>query len=1035
VNPEGQRFCGHCGTPIGTEVFAGQSEAPVAERKLATVLFADVVGFTSLAERTDAELVARMVDSAFQEMGRVVAEHGGTVDKFMGDSLMAVFGVPVAHDDDAERAVAAGLAMRQLGGDLVFSIGINSGEVMATTVGSGDLTVIGDTVNTAARLEKAAGPGEVLCGRLTAELARHRVDFQERQPVLLKGKSEPVAVWEAVRLRSNADERPWDAALVGRDEDLAMLELQWRRVRDGGEARLVVLCGEAGAGKTRLLDELGRVVSEHATVVRSAYPAYGVVGGLRVAADLISQLGSSSDPEVETRVRSVVGVLDPSLRAIDAEGLRHEQLWALARLLKEKACDRPLVILVDDLHGADDRTLELLGELAVRMREVPIFTVVAGRTDPGTWLGRFSAATTVHLGPLARAHAAALAQMLVGDKRLAPEASDFLVDMANGNALYLRELVSMAKARNMLVDDGDCFRITAHTGIPATVQALLAARLDALDRGQKQVVQHVAVLGRAGVDQVAALGARDAVVHVHALVDMGLLRQGPDGAVEAADPLLREVAYEMLPHNVRGELHRLAADRAVVEEERARHLERAAEFLADDAALAAEAAEALAAEGASLLEASRELDAMAVLTKAVALGLRATGPLLELARLQSDCGLAVEAMATLDLVADDPEDPAVAVEREHRRAVVHLFSDPAQALSRLADVTARWRALGNTGKEAWARANAGVAHFYLSQMEESADQLETGLTLFESIGDKAGMVSCSSFLCLVKPADPRVDGWLSDALDFAGSTGDRNRQVATLVTLTWKHFFKAFGGTPDAAAQAEEFGRRLAGVAEEIGAGEMAEHGRSLLALMARMTGRFDEAAAQVTALQRVLAAGRTRDTWLAWAASFSVAVATGAGGAAAPFPPEGSVDPVVTMAGLMVLIELVLAGRVDEALARFERTGPPALDGPMADVGGLAYAVALVLAGRGSEARPFLERGLHGAQVLHGTAAETLARALLSEVAGIEPPPVPSAPAQGLADLATLRAWARAGDAEALAALRRGSKALAAPGLLIGLD
>ena len=167
---DGQRFCGRCGAGLdGTA--ARSATVAVEERKLATVLFADVVGFTSLAERTDPEVVARLVDTAFRELGDIVAQHGGTVDKYMGDSVMAVFGVPLAHDDDAERAVAAAMAMRHLGGDLVFSIGVNSGEVMAKAVGGGGgVTVIGDTVNVAARLEKAAGPGEVLCGRLTTEL-------------------------------------------------------------------------------------------------------------------------------------------------------------------------------------------------------------------------------------------------------------------------------------------------------------------------------------------------------------------------------------------------------------------------------------------------------------------------------------------------------------------------------------------------------------------------------------------------------------------------------------------------------------------------------------------------------------------------------------------------------------------------------------------------------------------------------------------------------------------------------------------------
>ncbi len=201
-HPDGQGFCGQCGSALLAAGIPASQIGPVDERKLATVLFADVVGFTSLSERTDPELVARLVDAAFRELGAVVIDHGGTIDKYMGDSLMAVFGVPLAHDDDAERAVAAALAMRKLGGDLVFSIGINSGEVMATSVGrTGDSTVIGDTVNVAARLEKAAGPGEVLCGSLTAELVGNRAVFRPRRSAVLKGKREPVDVWEAVAMR------------------------------------------------------------------------------------------------------------------------------------------------------------------------------------------------------------------------------------------------------------------------------------------------------------------------------------------------------------------------------------------------------------------------------------------------------------------------------------------------------------------------------------------------------------------------------------------------------------------------------------------------------------------------------------------------------------------------------------------------------------------------------------------------------------------------------------------------------------------
>src|SRR5437588_4124431 len=248
ANPAGQRFCGNCGGPLSGEGAVPTRAAPSAgERKLATVLFADVVGFTSLAESTDPEAVARTVDAAFRRMAEVIESHGGTVDKYIGDALMAVFGVPQAHDDDAERAVAAALAMRELGGDLAFSIGINTGEVMATAVGrDGDVTVIGDAVNVAARLEKAAAGGEVLVGPLTAELAAGGIAFRDRQPVILKGKRDPVPVFEVLGLRARQAPAVEQPPLVGRDDELAFLRSEWRRVVRDRRASVVLVTGAAG---------------------------------------------------------------------------------------------------------------------------------------------------------------------------------------------------------------------------------------------------------------------------------------------------------------------------------------------------------------------------------------------------------------------------------------------------------------------------------------------------------------------------------------------------------------------------------------------------------------------------------------------------------------------------------------------------------------------------------------------------------------------------------------------------------------------
>src|SRR5438270_1346601 len=550
-NPPGQRFCGQCGSALGEAVPTPAPTAGAAgERKLATVLFADVVGFTSMAENTDAEAVARTVDAAFRRMAEVVTEHGGTVDKYMGDSLMAVFGVPLAHDDDAERAVAAALAMRELGGDLAFSIGINTGEVMVTSVGrDGEATVIGDAVNVAARLEKAAGGGEVLVGRVTADLAGARVVLRERQPVVLKGKRDPVEVWEAVALRRETVAGGEQLPLVGREDELAFLLAQWRRLLRDRRSAVVLVTGEAGIGKTRLVEELAAAVEGEALVARARYPAYGRLGGPQVAAEVAEQLGPMGEPDVDVRVKSVAGELDPSLKPLDPNAVQQEQLWAFRRYLESKAEERPLLIAIDDMHRSGEQTINLLGELMARV-DAPIMLTMVGRPQGG-WLSRFPSATTVRLGALSPSDGADLVGVLACDLQL-PEANvQALVDRAAGNPLYLRELVAVLRS---------CAEGPDALTLPPTLQAILAARLDALRPEEKGALQRVALLADAATDeQVEALGLAGAASALGSLVGEGLLHQRGDGCYEVADPLLREVAYETLPRQVRGEWHRTAA--------------------------------------------------------------------------------------------------------------------------------------------------------------------------------------------------------------------------------------------------------------------------------------------------------------------------------------------------------------------------------------------------------------------------------------------------------------------------------------------
>ena len=1060
-NPEGFRFCGQCGAmlePAGCPVcgashtpdqkFCGQCGAvlqevnagaavtdPVPERKLATVLFADVVGFTSLAERTDPEVVARMVDAAFTELGQVVSEHGGTIDKYMGDSLMAVFGVPTAHDDDAERAVAAALAMRHIGGDLVFSIGVNSGEVMVTPlVRSAGTTVIGDTVNVAARLEKAAGPGEVLCGPLTVELVGGRAVFRPKQPLLLKGKSQPLHVWEAVSIGplSGATTTP-DVPLIGRDDELAYLLAQWQRVVRDSRYQMALVCGDAGLGKSRLVDELANAAAREGQVVRTSYPAYGPVGGVRLARDLLNQLGPADDTEVTARVRSLAGPVDVSLRSMDPAGLQKEQLWALGRLLEEKGSAGPLLLIVDDFHHATETTLQIVGEIPNRLAGVPIFLVLVGRTDPGEWLARFPAATKVQVPPLGRGDSACLAAELVGEKPLSEEAADWLIGRSGGNPLYLRELVRVARETGSLVDAGDHYRLGA-APVPVTLHALLAARLDAAGQAQKQAFQHLAVIGHGASEaQLSALGGTACTNALRGLLDLGLIRLEPDGSYSAADPLLSEVAYESLPRTTRGDLHKLAAETASRPEDRGRHLEAAARYLEDDEAVAAEAAEALVRVGLEFRESARFPEARRLLERAVSLGWREAAALLTLADVQSLDGDSDAAMQTLALIGDDPTDLLVGIERDHAMGRVEMFTNSAEARPRLHDVADRWRQAGDPLKQAWALANAGVAAFNLSQMEEAASDLERALQIFEGLGDQGGESATTSFLSLVRPTDPRVGTWLANALSFAEATGDRMRQMSALIPLAWHHGLRAIWGPAAETADAENFAARLAAVAEELGQNESAIHGHSLLSILARSSGRLEEAVRRAESVNKLVDRLGGRDPWLPWAVGFSVTVARGAASAAAPFPPADYTNPVGAVAAEVIQAELAFCGRVEEALGHcatglLER-------GPVADTSGVLRALMLLLAGRHSEALQPAERAEAVAAQMGAKPVLVMAKAIQAEVKA-DPsllPPIPEDPVSA-SGAVVLRAHAVLGDMDAASELRRVVALLVAPGLLAGV-
>jgi class 3 adenylate cyclase/tetratricopeptide (TPR) repeat protein len=1049
ANPVDHRFCGQCGAAL-----TGGAPSPVPEaaprpdeRKLATVLFADVVGFTSLAERSDPETVARTVDGAFRRLAEEVAEHGGIIDKYMGDSLMAVFGVPQSHEDDAERAVTAALSMRQLGGDLAFSIGVNSGPVMVTSVGrDGDTTVIGDTVNVAARLEKAAAPGEVLVGHLTAELTGDRVVYRERQPVVLKGKRDPVQVWEATAIRVSgtsatlADRPP----LIGRDDELAFLRAQWRNTVRDGRASIVLLCGEAGVGTTRLVDELADELGDEALVVRAMYPAYGRLGGLRVAAEIIRQLGTMGDTEVDSRVRSIAGELHPSLRGIDPAAFQKEQAWALRQLVQSRAVEKPVLVVIDDIHRSGDKVLDLLGEMFRRGAEVPVLLVLVGRPEPSDWLSRFPAATTVRLGPIAPADAIALADAMLPDAPLNRETASTLARQAGGNPLAVRELVRMVSDQGGLVKRGDAFCLVEGLALPPTLHAIVAARLDALPPAEKMALQQVAVLGDAVTeDEVAALFEGDATEALRGLVSAGLLhrtRRDCDTCYEVADPLLQEVAYETLPRHVRGQSHQAAAAAATSAVDRARHLERAAAYLPDDGALREQAASATATAGVDLLDAFRLTDGVQLMQRAIELGHREPNSLLRLARGLNEQQRVDELWDVLDLIPDETDDPAVGAEKVHLAGMAMTFRDPAAGLPGLEEAARRWSALGNTHKYAWAIANRGVALFFLGRNREAEDALREGLAVFVEIGDRDGQMAAYRFLALVRPNDPHAHEWVTQSLQRAEEVGDRTAQVNSYNSLAWHHFLRSRLGGVDDTVELRHYIDRLVETARELGMHEMEAHGLAMRANVARLQGRVDDAC---RAGADALALSLTDPVSLALvqAAAFSADRARGIA-TEEPALDLHSVDPVTLMCAYLVREQLILDGRPDGTLRAMEaidlRPGTSELEGV---IGGFGRALSLVVLGRHAVARRDAEWAIAAADALDAPLAVAAGRALLAEVVLVvdgdranatrlldEAPPVTG----GLAHLLVLRARALLGDAAAGRDLHDTAAALRMPGLAL---
>lgn len=593
--PDGARFCPNCGTPLTTAPSVLHLDSVTdEERRVVTVLFADLVGFTALAEHRDPEQVKRLVDAAFARLVADIEHHGGVVDKVLGDAIVALFGAPIAHEDDADRAVRAALAMqvtlREFRADhpddaVRIRIGVNTGEVLVGTVAGTDYTAMGDVVNTAARLQQLAPPGAVLVGDATKQLCSPSLRFRAHDHTQLRGREGSIQVWQAVAHDAATVARRWqsDVPFVGRATEMGMLD-NIVQLSMAGRSAIVAVTGEAGIGKSRLVHEVvSPFVAEHpATLLLEGTCApYGesnvwwpVAGGLlaRLGLDRNSppedarrraerRLSAFDEldpgtPEFERLVEVVMHLLGhaSALDALGPAATRDAVFGAVARGLRRRADKSPVVFWIDDLQWAAPLLRELLEALARQLADLPVLIVTTyRRSDEGLsdWPSSIDEALTLHLplSPLPEDEARDLATTAAG-RALPATTLRTIAARAGGNPLFLAELAKLAAA----CPDGP-----GTPELPGTLRALIAARLDQLTPAQRAVLDNAAVLGVEGTvvalrEFADELGQPFDAADIEALDSLGLL-VAHGRSWQFRSDVVREVAYGTLTKQARAQRH------------------------------------------------------------------------------------------------------------------------------------------------------------------------------------------------------------------------------------------------------------------------------------------------------------------------------------------------------------------------------------------------------------------------------------------------------------------------------------------------
>jgi class 3 adenylate cyclase/tetratricopeptide (TPR) repeat protein len=781
-NPPDARFCNGCGGPL-----AAAADPRREERKVVTVLFADLVGFTSRAERMDPEDVRSLLAPYWQHLRDELERFGGTVEKFIGDAVMALFGAPVAHEDDPERAVRAALAIRDWAReqkDVQVRIAVNTGEalvLLGARPAEGEGMAAGDVVNTAARLQSAAPVNGVLVSEASYRATRHTIEYAGREPVTAKGKLEPLVVWEALEARSRPSIETVSAApLVGRTDEVDLLLGAFQRVRRERQPQLVTVVGVPGIGKSRLVTELFAAAEadpEFITWRRGRSLSYGEGISLWALGEIVkAELGvleSDSREETAAKLAESIAELVPDedearwlqdqlapLVGLPAQPVEREQRFGAWRRWVEALAERhPLVLVFEDLQWADDELLDFADELADWASDVPLLIVCTTRPElverRPSWGGGKRNALTISLGPLDDADTARIVAAALERSVLPAETQSELLSRADGNPLYAEQYARM---------------LTEGSGtetLPETVQGIIAARLDLLSTEEKALLQDAAVVGRAFWP-----GALDASQELlRSLLRKEFVRRERRSSVAGeeeysfAHALVRDVAYAQIPRADRAAKHRAAAAwiRTLPADRAADRAEMVAHHLG--AALELAAASGLADD--ELQQQAREafFDA----------GERAAS--------LNAFGAAVRHLsAALELTpAGDPERPRLLL----ALGLVLGEADHTAALPVLDEATAALEAAGELTAAASAAIVGARTSWYLGRRDAADEHLQHAMTLLEH--EPASEVKAEAFAeraRLRMLASGRADAveLANTGLVVAEQVGAQRAQASLLIT-------------------------------------------------------------------------------------------------------------------------------------------------------------------------------------------------------------------------------------------------------------